>query len=72
MIVEFPTLELEILNNDGHSALWLALEEMRHGTSIFAAKLIEKGSSPDAIDWKSGRLLLIIGPKSIVYHMLIY
>lgn len=59
VILEYPNLELETLNSNGDSALWLALETMhRTGNSKFAAKLLEKGSSPDAIDRDTGDSLL--------------
>lgn len=59
VILEYPNLELETVNSDGNSALWVALEKLPNGgNSTFALKLLEKGSSPDAVDIDSGDSLL--------------
>lgn len=62
------SLNLELRNNDGASALWLALQQLdssylsSNDTSeynhTFAARLIERGSNTDAVDARSGNSLL--------------
>ena len=61
-------MNLDLRNNDGASALWLALQQLNstHITSLdisesdhtFAARLIDRGSSTDAVDTLTGNSLL--------------
>lgn len=61
-------MNLDLRNNDGSSALWLALQQL-DSTFIssedpseyehtFAARLIKRGSNPDAVDTRTGNSLL--------------
>ncbi|XP_041349199.1 rabankyrin-5-like [Gigantopelta aegis] len=59
--------DLEIKNVDGHTALWLALQqvadrsqdvEVVYGVDSFASQLLQHASSPDAIEPESGSSLL--------------
>ncbi|XP_076453246.1 rabankyrin-5-like [Babylonia areolata] len=68
-------LNLEIKNSDGHTALWLALQqgkeaedseaEVVYGPDSFAQLLIKAGSSPDAVEPESGNSLLHLAAKSV-------
>ncbi len=61
-------LNLDLRNNSGASALWLALQQLDSSclddedptehAHTFAARLIERGSSTDAIDTRTGNSLL--------------
>ena len=55
------SINLELRNNVGNTALWLALSQLnstRGESDKFAAKLIERGSNPDAVDTRTGNALL--------------
>lgn len=52
---------MELRNNSGSTSLWLALSQLnssRGESDKFAAKLIERGANPDAIDSRTGNSLL--------------
>ena len=52
-------LNLELQNAEGETALWLALQSQPHGQEYseesFAARLIARGSSPNATNSESGK-----------------
>lgn len=62
------SLNLDLRNNVGASALWLALQQLdstyltcedtSEHAHTFAARLIERGSSTDAVDTRTGNSLL--------------
>ena len=61
-------MNLNLRNNDGASALWLALKQLDSSyldsddpsehAHTFAARLIERGASTDAVDTRTGNSLL--------------
>ena len=61
-------LNLELRNNDGASALWLALQQLDSSylsssdvseyDHTFAARLIKRGANPDAVETRTGNSLL--------------
>ena len=62
------SLNLDLRNSSGETALWLALkqldpsylncEDMSEYEHTFAAKLIKRGANPDAMDTRTGNCLL--------------
>ena len=55
------SINLELRNNSGSTALWLALTQLnstRGESDRYAARLIERGSTPNAIDSLTGNSLL--------------
>ena len=55
------SINLELRNNTGSTALWLALTQLnstRGESDRYAARLIERGSTPNAIDSLTGNSLL--------------
>ncbi|XP_046578318.1 rabankyrin-5-like [Haliotis rubra] len=72
VLLKHGNLDLEIKNTDGHTALWLALQQPRdpsgdvakaYGVESFAAQLLKAGSSPDAIEPDSGDSLLHLAAR---------
>ncbi|XP_025091346.1 rabankyrin-5-like isoform X2 [Pomacea canaliculata] len=73
VLLEFGDLNLEMKNADGHTPLWLALQQVNdshasaeeaYGHNSFAQQLIRAGSSPDAVEPESGNSLLHLASKS--------
>ncbi|KAL5017224.1 hypothetical protein ScPMuIL_006813 [Solemya velum] len=73
VLLETGLLNLELKNSDGHTALWLALQQdfmasdgdtdSLYDEKSFASQLLMKGSSPDAIEPESGDSLLHIATR---------
>lgn len=73
VLLQRGNLNLEIKNSDGHTPLWLALQQESdvqgpvnevYGPESFAQQLIRAGASPDAIEPESGNSLLHLAAKS--------
>ncbi|KAK7469532.1 hypothetical protein BaRGS_00036438, partial [Batillaria attramentaria] len=73
VLLKHGKLNLEIKNSDGHTPLWLALQQVSdvqgsadevYGPDSFAQQLIRAGSSPDAVEPESGNSLLHLAAKS--------
>ncbi|XP_072163422.1 rabankyrin-5-like [Diadema setosum] len=62
LLISQKGINFDLLNNDGDSALWWALDNtatnVSYGEDSFAAKLIRRGCSPDAINPQTGDSLL--------------
>ncbi|XP_055996829.1 rabankyrin-5-like isoform X5 [Ostrea edulis] len=67
ILLDCGRVNFELKNSDGHTPIWLALQqgeelggsvEKVYGPSSFAAQLIAKGASPDAVEPESGDSLL--------------
>jgi ankyrin repeat protein len=58
VLLKNSVLNLELRNNNGSTALWLALNQLKGESDKFANRLIERGADPDAIDNKTGNSLL--------------
>ncbi|XP_054749515.2 rabankyrin-5-like [Lytechinus pictus] len=61
-LLTHKSINFDLLNNDGDSALWWALDNTATNTSYnddsLAAKLIRRGCSPDAINPQTGDTLM--------------
>ena len=68
VLCTYPRLNLDLRNNDSASALWLGLQQLdstyldsedpTEQAHTFAARLIQRGSSTDAVDTRTGNSLL--------------
>lgn len=74
------SIDLEIRDNNGHVPLWLAIlssgkniTEESSGKSGFSSRLVERGSSPDAVNHLTGSrpiILLFIFPfTNLLKHL---
>ncbi|CAI8027099.1 Rabankyrin-5 [Geodia barretti] len=68
VLLSNDSLDLDLCNNAGDSALWLALskldsayftsDDITQYNNSFPAKLITRGANPDALDSRTGNILL--------------
>ncbi|XP_077996108.1 rabankyrin-5-like isoform X2 [Glandiceps talaboti] len=62
LLLDYKQLDLELRNNEDDVVLWLALDnttgDQKYNDGSFAARLITRGSKPDAINPKTGDTLL--------------
>lgn len=50
VLLDRPDLDLECVNNEGHSVLWCALQcDESFTDASYAARLLKRGASPDAL-----------------------
>ncbi|XP_021369516.1 rabankyrin-5-like isoform X1 [Mizuhopecten yessoensis] len=72
-LLDSGKIHFELKTSDGHTALWLALQQGEdkegdvqtvYGPQSFAAQLLAKGSSPDAVEPETGDTILHLATRS--------
>ena len=68
VLLDEASLNTELQNSEGESVLWLALQSLPVNENIdettFAARLVKKGSSPDAVNPETGDSLLHLAARA--------
>ena len=64
MLLAEADINLEIQNKNAHTVLWMALQACpsseEYGHDSFAARLLQRGASPNSINAKTGNFIFIM------------